>query len=259
MKKIIIRICAVLVLLVVIGLVVVFFSLNSIVKKAVETIGPKMTQVDVTLGAADISPFSGSGKLSKLIVGNPQGYTTPFAMKMDSIKVSVQLGSVTKDVIVVNEINVQAPEITFDGSLSGNNLSKLQENLSSSSTASTSAPSNTVQTPSGPKQEKKLIVKDLVVQNAKVHLNLTVLGLGKSISATVPIPDIHLQNVGTAQGGVTPEQLCDELMKQVQSESLAAAKDAATSALKGLGDIGQKGASALTNATKGIGNLFKKN
>ena len=75
----------------------------------------------------------------------------------------------------------------------------------------------------------------------------------------MPIPDIHLQNVGTAQGGVTPEQLCQELMKQVESESLAAAKTAATSALKGLGDIGQKGAQALTNATKGIGNLFKKN
>ena len=108
-----------------------------------------------TLGSADISPFSGSGKLSKLFVGNPQGYSTPFAMKMDSIKVGVQLGSVTKDIIVVNEINIQSPEITFDGGLSGNNLSKLQENLNSSSAASTSAPSNTVQTPSGPEAGKE--------------------------------------------------------------------------------------------------------
>ena len=77
MKKIIIRIFAVLILLVVVALVVVFFSLNSIVKKAVETIGPKMTRVEVKLGAADISPFSGSGKLSKLFVGNPDGYKTP--------------------------------------------------------------------------------------------------------------------------------------------------------------------------------------
>src|SRR5580704_10653715 len=85
MKKIIIRIIAVLVVLVIVGLLVVFFSLNSIVKKAVETIGPKMTQTNVVLGAAEISPFSGSGKLSKLVVGNPQGYNTPFAIKMGSI------------------------------------------------------------------------------------------------------------------------------------------------------------------------------
>src|SRR5580658_1533342 len=119
MKKIIIRLFAVLVLLVVVGLVVVFFSLNSIVKKAVETVGAKMTQVDVRLGSADISPFSGSGKLSKLFVGNPSGYSTPFAVQMDTIKVGVQIGSVTSDTIVVNEINVQSPEIYFDGGLSG--------------------------------------------------------------------------------------------------------------------------------------------
>jgi hypothetical protein len=259
MKKIIIRIFAVLVLLVVVALVVVFFSLNSIVKKAVETIGPKMTQVSVTLGAADISPFSGSGKLSKLVVGNPQGYNTPFAIKMDSIKVGVQLGSVTKDTIVVNEINVQGPEIQFDGGLSGNNLSKILDNLNSSSAASTSGASNTVQTPSGPKNEKKIIVKDFVIQNAKIHLNLTVPGIGQGVSMTAPIPDIHLENVGTAEGGLTPEQLGQQLMKPVYDSALKLAQDSATSALKGIGNLGKGAVGSLTNVTGGLGGLFKKN
>src|ERR1700677_323949 len=160
MKKIIIRIFAVLVLLVVVALVAVFFSLNSIVKKAVETLGPQMTKVEVRLGSADISPFSGSGKLSKLFVGNPEGFKTPFAVQMDSVKVGVQIGSVMSDTIVINEVNVQSPEITFDGGLSGNNLNKILDNVNSASASS--AKSNTVQTPSGPKPEKKFIVKDFV-------------------------------------------------------------------------------------------------
>ena len=263
MKKIIIRISAVLILLVVVALVVVFFSLNSIVKKAVETVGPKMTKVEVRLGAADISPFSGSGKLSKLFVGNPEGYKTPYAIQMDSIKVSVQIGSVTKDTIVVNEINVQSPEISFDGGLSGNNLSKILDNLKSASADSTSGKSNTVATPTGPKKEKKIMVKDFVVQGAKIHLNIT--GLGVPISTTAPIPDIHLQNVGTAEGGLTPEQLGEQLMKPVYSAALTLAEGTASSAVKGITDLG-KGAvgqvtnvtSKLTNVTDSLGGLFKK-
>src|ERR1700677_1674249 len=107
MKKIIVRIVAVLILLVVVALVVVFFSLNSIVKKAVETVGPKLTGVEGRLGSAAISPSSGSGKLSKFFVGNPQGFKTPFATQMESVKVAVQIGSVMSDTIVVNEVNIQ--------------------------------------------------------------------------------------------------------------------------------------------------------
>ena len=97
------------------------FSLSiSIVKKGVETVGPKLTKVDVKLGAAEISPFSGSGKLSKLFVGNPPDFKTPYAMQMDSIKVGVQTMSVFKDTIIVNEVDIESPEIQFDGGLSGN-------------------------------------------------------------------------------------------------------------------------------------------
>jgi hypothetical protein len=258
MKKIIIRICAVLVLLVVVALVVVFFSLNSIVKKAVETLGPQMTKVEVRLGAADISPFSGSGKLSKLFVGNPESYKTPFAVKMDSVKVGVQIGSLLSDTIVVNEVNIQSPEITFDGGLGGNNLSQILDNLNSAS-ASSATRSNVVQTPSGPKKEKKFIVKDFVLSGAKLHLNLTIPELGKSVSATVPIPDIHLQNLGTAEGGLTAPQLCQAIAKPIYDSAYKAAQDLITSSLKGITNLGKGALGSVTNVTKSIGNLFKKN
>lgn len=253
MKKIIIRIFTVLVLLVIVALVVVFFSLNTIVKKGVETIGPELTKVDVKLGSADISPFSGSGKLSKLFIGNPPDYQTPFAMKVDSIKVGVQIASVMKDTIVINEINIQSPEIQFDGGLSGNNLSKIQDNLNAAGGGTNAKPAPA--SPSG-KPEKKFIVKDFVLQGAKVHLNVT--GLGVPMSATVPIPDIHLQNLGTDTGGLTAAQLGEAIMKPLYQSVYKSAGDLASGAIKNIGNLGQKGASALTNVTGGIGGLFKK-
>ena len=41
---------------------------------------------------------------------------------MGSIKVGVKIGSVFSDTVVVDEINIQDPEITLEGTLDGNNL-----------------------------------------------------------------------------------------------------------------------------------------
>src|ERR1043165_6006064 len=90
MKKLVIRIALGVVILVIVALVVVFFSLNTIVKKGVETVGPKLTQVDMRLKAAELSPLSGNGRLTGLFVGNPQGYQTPSAIQVGDIKVGLR-------------------------------------------------------------------------------------------------------------------------------------------------------------------------
>ena len=50
-----------------------------------------IVKVDVTLGSAAISPFSGSGILTKLFVGNPEGYKTKSAVNGEArIKATVE-------------------------------------------------------------------------------------------------------------------------------------------------------------------------
>ena len=222
MKKIIIGTSVTLILLVVIGLAIVFFSLNSIVKKGVETYGPQLTKVNVTLGAVDLSPFSGSGTLSKLFVGNPEGYKTPSAFQMDSIKLAVKIGSVFSDTVVVDEINIQSPEITLEGTLDGNNLSTILNNLKGTNAAPTPTPAQNA-TPAGEKPAKKFIVKDLVLAGAKVNVNVA--AMNKSLVKTLTIPDIHLQNIGTGEGGASAEELVRQILDPVLDRSVKAAAD----------------------------------
>ncbi len=256
MKKILVRIGTILILLVVVALVVVFFSLNSIVKKSVETIGPKLTKVDVRLDSVDISPFSGSGKLSKLFVGNPHEFKTAFAAQMDSIKVGVQIGSLMSDTIVINEVNIQKPEIQFDGGVTGgNNLSTILNNLKAAS-ASSGTTSNAAPAATGNKPEKKFIVKDFVLQGAKLRLNVT--GLGIPMSTSVTIPDIHMQNLGTAEGGLTAAQLGEKLAQPIYDAAYKEAGNLASSAVKGLGNIGNGASGDATNVINSIGSLLKK-
>lgn len=251
MKKWILRIIGVVVLLVIIALVFVFINLNSVVKKGVETVGPKLTKVDVRLDSAKLSPFNGNGELSGLFVGNPEGYKTPSAIKVGNVKVALKLSSALSDTIQIDEVNIQAPEITFEGGLGGNNLSQILKNLEG-------APEDVQPTPeSKPASEggKKFFVKDVVVNGGKIHLSVTGMS-GKAV--TVPLPPIHLTNIGSENNGVTAAQLCKQVLKPI----IASAAKAGTEALTNLGgevkDLGKGAAEKAGETVKGLKGLFKK-
>lgn len=273
MKKLITRLIFVLVAIAVVALVAAYLSLNSIVKKGVETVGPQLTKVETRLGGVSLSPWSGHGRLSELFFGNPAGYKTPSSIKVGDIRVAVKPASVISDTVVVDDINIQAPEITFEGSLRGNNLSKILENLEAAS-AGPSKPE-----PTG-KSEKKFLVKQLVIQGGKIHLSVTALG---GQATTLSLPDLHLQNIGTGDGGVPAAELARQIMKplllsvtKAVTEGLANlskeakeladdAKEAGQAAtkqveksLKGVKEIGKDATQQIDKASKGIKDLFKK-
>jgi hypothetical protein len=70
MKKTIIAFVIGLVVLFIAAVVIAGFSLDGIVKRGIQTIGPKLTQVDLKLDKVRLSLFSGSGRLDGLIVGD---------------------------------------------------------------------------------------------------------------------------------------------------------------------------------------------
>jgi uncharacterized protein involved in outer membrane biogenesis len=240
MKKWIIRIGLVVAMLVIAAVVVVFLSLNTIVKKGVETVGPQLTKATVTLGSANISPLSGSGQLHELFVGNPEGFKTPSAIKVGDIKVAVAIGSVMSDTIKIKEIKISAPEITLDGGLSGNNISKILDNVNA---AIGGEPPAAKSDASAPKAAKKFFVEHVVVEGGKINLSTSLLG-GKEL--TVPLPTLDLQNIGTENAGVT----AGELVKQILKPLLASVTKAAEN---GIADLGK----TVTNV-KGAGEQLKK-
>jgi uncharacterized protein involved in outer membrane biogenesis len=258
-KKIVVRAAIALVVLIVLVALGVHFFLDGAVKKGVETIGPKMTKVDVTLAGVNISLLSGSGKIKGLVIGNPEGYKTSNSISVGTAALALQPGSLLSDKIVIKSINVEAPEITFEGGLSGNNLSKILANLNESSTG----PGSTNISGATPKEEKKaakkLQVDDFKITGAKLNANITDLG-GKTM--TLSLPEIHLTNLGTGPEGITAAELTKRVISEIEKQAV---QTVATQS----GDIGKmaseltKGlvksnSNTLTNLTKGIGNLFKK-
>ena len=261
MKKIIVRVVLAVVILFILIVAGCWIFLGSIVTKGVNTVGPTVTKTDVRLGSASVSIVSGSATLNDLFVGNPEGYKTESAIKANKIAVSLKPMSIFGDKIVVRSVNVQAPDITVEGGLTQNNLTKILDNTQGSAAQAETKKNEPEKQKKAPEEKaaRKMEVDDFVISGAKVHYNGSLTG-GKTI--TVPIPDIHLQNLGTGPDGITAADLTKEVMNAVTAQVIPALTKevgnigkGATELLKGASG---KGASGLTNATKGLKSLFGK-
>jgi hypothetical protein len=251
MKKIFWSIVVILLVLVVVAAIVLGFFLNPIVIKSVETVGPKITKTSITLDAVDLSLLTGSAKVKGLAVGNPEGYKTPNAINVGTIAVGVDPFSVLSDKIVVHSLHVETPEITFEGGLGGNNLSKILDNVNA--TAQNGGPVST-NAAGQAKPSKKIEVDDLLISGAKVHVLLTELG-GREMSLT--LPDIHLTDLGKGGDGLTATDLTRRVLQEIVTATVKAiASNSANlgkSAEKLIQGTGKNGGGGLDK----IGNLFK--
>lgn len=251
MKKILLSLVAVVVVLVIGALGYLYFSLNSLVKKAVETVGPTITRTDVRLASARLSPFSGSGALNGFVIGNPEGFKGPFALKLGSIAVSVDKQTLLKDPIVVNSVIIRGPEIALIGTPSGNNLGKLMQNIQSAGTAPSKIKE---EKPAKETSSKKFVVKEVVISGTKVHLSAN--ALDQKVSQTLSIPNIRLENIGTAGKGISARDVAMQIITPLIN---AAAKEGIDALAKqGLQQLQQQGAKQLGNELKKVLPGFRK-
>lgn len=261
MKKNLIRIVLALVILLIVIVAACWMFLGAIVTKGVNTVGPVVTKTEVKLGSASVSVLSGSATLHNLFVGNPEGYSTPSAIKADKISVALKPMSIFGDKIVIHSVNVIAPDITVEGGITKNNLTKILDNTQGSADQAEAKKNEPEKQKKAPEEKaaRKIQVDDFVISGAKVHYNGTLTG-GKTI--TVPIPDIHLQNLGTGPDGITAADLTKQVMNAVTVQVIPAlAKsvgDIGKEATGLLKDAGSKGVSGVTNVTSGLKSLFKK-
>jgi len=257
MKKLLVRLVIALAIVVVLAVVAIGLFLDGAIKKGVEAIGPQVTKVDVQVAGVSLSLLSGSGKVKGLVLGNPQGYQTPHAMSVGSTSVSLRPGSLLADKIVVRSIRVEAPEITLEGTLQGNNLSKILDNVKGA--ASSSGDPAKRDAPTGDKAGKKIQVDDFLMTGAKVNMSLVGMG-GKSVP--VVLPDIHFTNLGTGADGITAADLTQRVLQEVVASATKAAASYATEIGKGAADLtkeaGKSATESVGKATKGVSDLFKK-
>ncbi|WP_461208388.1 hypothetical protein [Desulfocurvus sp. DL9XJH121] len=235
-----------LVLLVAGVIVATVMSINPIVEKAVNTFGPDLLGAKVHLDKSDLSIFSGQGTLSGLFVGNPKGYETESALRLGSVSVAVDKASLATDRIVINDITVTAPKITYELAGRVSNLQALANNVAGVADREGAAEASRGQAgKEEPGSKQKIQIDNLLIAGGEISLSVKGLG-GKAM--TVALPDIRLTGIGKDEKGTSPAEAFAQVMAAVSKS----AGGAATGALGDLGKTLEQGVQELTKDPEGL-------
>lgn len=214
---------AVLLVAVVAVVVFVFGNLDSLVKDVIEEQGTRVAGVPVSVSGVKIEVLDGRAAINGLTVGNPSGFKSDSAMSLGGISVALDTASVSQPVIVIKEISVDGPSVTYELMPGGNNIGTIADNVKKNSGGGSSSSAPSSKESSG--TDKKLIIETLKVRGGKVTVAASLLNQGKTLEAR--LPDITLRDIGKKSGGATPEEVAAEVM--------AALTDAASRAAASIG------------------------
>lgn len=87
--------------------------------------------------------------------------------------------------MVIKEIVIAGPEITYEVGANGSNIDGIKQNVDSYSTLSKSDPYEKKEAEPSDKKQKKLIIEKLIVRDGKINVSASFLN-GKSMSVSYP-------------------------------------------------------------------------
>jgi hypothetical protein len=237
------------VLAVVIGaLLYINARLDHFILAAIEKNGSAATGTAVTVGSVDISLIPGRAVITNLVVGNPPGFSTPYALALGTITLQADLASLLGSglagggPIIIDRISIDQPHIFYEVSGGADGISLKSLNFGAGSNLGVlqkNAETNAKPTAAG--QERKEIINDLYVTNGMISVSASLL---KGRQLTEKLPVIHLSGLGAASGGDTHSQVVDQVISAITRQSALAG---APSLVRALGSA----------ATETLGNKLK--
>jgi uncharacterized protein involved in outer membrane biogenesis len=252
MKKFLIIVGVVLAVLIV---AVSFFS-GTLIKMGINKMGPRWLGVPVKVDGILVNPFSGVVHINGLVLGNPEGFATPNAMELEEFNMEIAVKSLFSDTLVIRKILITDPQITYEQGLRDSNLTRLQKSLTAKEKTAVAEEVKPVEAQRD-KTSKKVIIEDFQFNGAKVHVSLTALA-GKQV--TLPLPEIHLTDIGKSSGGATPVEIISKVFRSISGavvNVVATTGDLAGDILKGAGsaatDVLKDAGGTATDVLKGTG------
>ena len=188
----------------------VLIFIDPLVKTGIEKGGSFALQVPVHVKDASIR-FSGHVTLTGFDVANPPGFVEPRSVAFEQVDAEVQPGSLLKEVIDIGQLTFVKPELVLEFSGTKSNWSVLMDNLSPG------RPPNDQKAPDG--SGRTFIIRRLRIEKADARFRSDLIPGG---TASVAVPSIELENVGTAEGGMTLGQVLNVALHSLGNSVLKA-------------------------------------
>lgn len=203
MKKALIAV-AILLVLVAGGVFWAYRSIDVIVKTALEHYGPDVLGVPVSVSEVRISARDGHGSLKGLEIGTPRGFSAARTARLGEVRVAIEPLTLTDPVVLIHEIAVESPLITYERGKGGTNLDAIQKNIS----AYIQRSGGETETRTGAEKpgKRRFIIDRLTIRGAKVTMTNPAL---KGQGIAFDLPDIELRDIGKRQNGLRASEVAN--------------------------------------------------
>ncbi len=181
-----------------------YLNSGALLKSAIEEYGSEAAGVAVRVGDVSLDLAEGSGEIRGLTVANPAEFGGGNVMEVGLTRLGLNVAESTEQVVVLNELVVDGAVLNVIAKGKRTNLEALQEQVEAGE-ASTSSSSGSSAT-----DEPKIIVDRLRIQNTQANLDSDLLG-----ETALKVPDVALNKVGRAEGGITFEELAERIVSPI--------------------------------------------
>jgi len=243
----------VLLLLIVAVVAGTWIYLDTIVKKAVNKYGTQIVGTEVNLTSFSLNPFEGKLKIGGLTIGNPTGYSAPSLLTLGGISVKVNPKSLFSDTIVVEDISIDSPTITYEmPDFSTSNVMQIQQNVAKNTATEEKAEEAKEETKESG-DSKNVVIKKVTVAGGALS---AITPLQKHETAlNIDLPAVELLDLGGENQKMTIKDSIVEIFNKI----LFNATSTVTKVLGSAKDMAKKAAgAALDNAVNLTGDAKDK-
>lgn len=175
---------------------VIMSQASTLIHEAVEGYGPELVGAPVKLRRVTFSLIRGEAGLEGLVIGNPPGFKSDYSFSLGQLKIKLDPFSLFSQRIEISKLMIIQPDLIWEIRKGGSNFQVLQKNLPTID--------DTDDTGAGP-----LVMIDHVYLNGT---RVAVEGLPVSRDTSLTLPDLHVENIGRDEGGVTFGNALEEII-----------------------------------------------
>lgn len=187
-----------------------FFYFDSIVTSGIEVVGSEVLGTEVAVDSVSISPLSGSGSISGLSIGNTADFDSEYAFQLAEVSVTLDTSSVFDDVVIIDNVTIIQPEITYETRITTDNIRALINNISGGGSSSSESAAT------GGEGGKRIVIREFRMLDPQLNLVAAV------VTAPVPLPDIELNDIGAEDDSSTVADALELILSSLSTSILSA-------------------------------------
>jgi len=184
--------------------IILSYTIDGIVKSAIEKNGTELFQTEVDLGNVNISMWNGSSEIYGFTVTNPEQFSDQPAIEVDEIFLNLDLTSMLSDTIVIENIRISGARLFFEQEGFGINLRTLNQNMDLSTD----------------EDDTIIVIEQLIVENATVQVSSSI---ERERTVEANIENFELSGIGRDGNSTLKEsmqQILAPLIEQAIQEAM---------------------------------------